>query len=237
MLTDIYQTAYDRIQHEYGDEQKGFIQTIAEARGMPVEWLDDTNCIFIPNNDFMKEFFDSRIMDYDCYRNGVCIWNNALIFPVRDVVDSVVGFAGFFPFDYLDPEVNNYYAYSSQSVFHKGNYLFFPKGNLKNALLDEYLFVTDGLFDSIALCAEGFNAAALMGSNVTPVILMQLRLVKKVIVVADNDSAGYKLFDNLHRVLTNVTLFKQGYTKDIDAALKSEHKEEVIVMLKEEIVR
>ena len=235
MLTDIYQAAYDRVQNECGEEQKGFKQIIAEARCMPVEWLDDTNCMFIPNNDFMQEFFDSRISDYDCYRNGICIWNNALIFPIRDVVDSIVGFAGFFPFDYLDPEVNNYYAYSSQSVFKKGNYLFFPRNNLKKALQDGYLFVTDGMFDAISLCAHGFNAAAMMGSTVTPVILMQLRLVKRVIVVADNDSAGYKLYDSLRRVLNNVTLFKQGFNKDIDGALKSEHRDEILKMLRQEI--
>ena len=235
MLTDIYSTAYDRVQSECGAEQREFLRVIAEARDMPLDWLDGTNCMFIPNNEFMLEFFGEHILNYDCYRNGICIWNNALIFPIRDVVDSVVGLAGFFPFDYLDPDVGNYYAYSSQSVFKKGNYLYFPKKNLKDAIHDGYLFITDGMFDAIAISAHGFNAAAMMGSTVTPIILMQLRLVKKVIVVADNDSAGYKLYDRLHRVLSNVLLFKQGFNKDIDGALKSEHKDEVLNMLLQEM--
>lgn len=224
MLNDIFDDGYSKINAQFGREQSGFLSVIAEARNMPVQWIKDARGIFIPNNEFMLEMFGVDILAYDCYRDGLCVWDNALIFPICGADELVAGFAGFFPFDYLDKENDtNYYAYSSQTVFQKGRFLYFPQGNLIHAVQDEYLLLVDGIFDAISLCGYGYHAAALMGSNPTQEILMQLRFVKHVILVADNDSAGYRLFDKLQKHLYNVELFKFSGTKDADEALKSSH--------------
>lgn len=223
-LTSAYNEALRVVREKYSTEQKEFLTIIAQARGMPVEWLDGVGAIFIPNNEFMLSVFGKEVLDYDCYVNGKCVWNNAMIFPIRDVNDSIVGFGGFFPFEYVDEESNsNYYLYSSQKAMRKGNYLYFPQKNLMDAVKDGYLIVVDGVFDAISLTAAGYNAASLMGSSPTQQIMMQLRFIKTVILVADNDDAGYGLYDKLHKHLKNVVLFKQGKTKDVDDLLKSEY--------------
>ena len=40
----------------------------------------------------------------------------------------------------------------------------------------------------------------------------------------DNDDAGLKLYGRLSKVLDNVILVKQGWAKDVDDVLKSQHR-------------
>lgn len=239
-LHEIFEDGYAKAITKYGDEQDQFLSIVAEARNMPVEAIKKARGIFIPNDEFMMELFGPEICAYDCYHgdSGLCNWSNAVIFPIRNVNNKVTAFAGFFPFDYVDTEIEkNYYAYSSQKVFQKGRYLYFPIGNLEDAINDGYLIVVDGLFDSISLCNVGFHAASFMGSSLTPEILMQLRFVNQIIVPADNDSAGYSLYEKLKRKLPNVTLFRQGKTKDIDDLLKSDYADNAIAELQKIICR
>lgn len=237
-LDVLFGNAYDYVARECSDVQENFIDVIAEARNMPTEWIQQAQGIFIPNNEFMLEVFGREILEYDTYRNGICIWDNALIFPIRDVNDIVRGIAGFFPFEYVDEESKqNHYAYSSQAVFQKGRFMFFPQGGLLKSIRDEYILIVDGIFDAISLCGAGFDAAALMGSNVTPEIIMQLRFVKNVIVIADNDSSGYKLYDSLKKGIPNAILFKHGLSKDADDALKGENAEAFLRMLRVELIK
>lgn len=223
-LSQIFDIGYNKVQKDYFNEQTEYLQIVADARNMPVDFIRSAQGVFIPNDEFMLEVFGNEILQYDCYRGDACVWNNAVIFPVRDVTGGVRGFAGFFPLDYLkeDEEVN-YYAYSSQSVMEKSRFMYFPQGGLAKAIDDGYLLLVDGLFDAISLCGNGYNAASLMGSNLTPEIIMQLRFVKKIIIPADNDNPGYLLYEKLKRRLPNVQLFRQGYTKDVDALLKTEY--------------
>ena len=223
VFDEVFQKGYERTQELYGKEQEGFLATIAEARGMPVDWLDGTQAVFIPNNEFMMEVFGTGILEFDTYRNEICVWDNALVLPIRDVNRKAVAFAGFFPFDYVSDDCTNYYAYSSSSVFQKGRFLYFPKRNLEDAMDDGYLLLVDGIFDAISLSAHGYNAASLMGSSATPEILMMLRFVPNVILLADNDVAGSILFSRLKKRLNNIYLFTQGKAKDADGVLKSQY--------------
>lgn len=229
MLDDVFKHGYARVREEFQEEQASFIKVIAEARRMPEKWIVDAGGVFIPNNDFMLEMFGDEILQYDCYRNGQCLWENALVFPIKGVNGAVAGLAGFFPFDYVEHEPGAvYYAYSSSSVFKKGSYLFFPKHDLKSAIENRYLIVVDGIFDAISLCGVGYYAAAMMGSSLTQEIAMQLRFVDHVILAADNDSAGYKLYDEMRKKLHNVTLLKHAKTKDVDESIKSENATEFL---------
>lgn len=224
---EVYSNGYSTIMSKYAIEQRNYIQAIAKLREMPVEWLQAAKGIFIPNNEFMLREFGPQIQEYDCYRDGVCVWWNALIFPVRDIDNRAAGLAGFFPFIYADEnDDSNYYAYSSSSVFQKGRYLYFPTGNLIDAIEAGYLLLVDGIFDAISLAGNGYVAAALMGSKLTQEILMQLRFVPKVIIVSDNDQAGFALYEYARKYLKNVMQLKHRKTKDADEALKSEYAQD-----------
>lgn len=228
-LHEVYEIGYAKIQRECKESQHSFLKVIAEARKMPVSWLDDLGVFFVPNDRFMLDYFGDEILLYDCYRGNECIWNNALVFPIRGCDGKVAGFGGFYPFDYLDEtKERNYYGYSSSSVFKKGRYLYFPRKDLLTAIEDGYLILVDGLFDAVTLSAYGFNAASLMGSSPTQEILMQLRFVKNVVVAADNDEAGILLFDKVKRCLNGVTIFTQTKDKDVDGALKGDFADQVL---------
>lgn len=234
-ISNLLENGIARIRTETYDTQRRFLQVVADARRMPVKAIELAGGVFIPNDNFLVEFCGEEIKEeqYGCYTGDNCVWSNYVIFPIRNVANVIVGVAGFEPFDYLSTkETNNYdlhyYSYSNKSVFPKGYYLYCPNDDFNHALDDGYLLIVDGLFDAISLAYAGFNAAALMGSVLTPQILMQLRVIKKIVLLADNDEAGYKLFAKMKKHLPNVVLVKQGKTKDVDELLKSEFKEKFI---------
>lgn len=238
-LDQIYRTGYRRAWSEDAESQERFCSVIAEVRSIPVSVLKSIECFFVPNEEYLVWACGEDILDakYGVYLDDNCLWSNCLLLPILNLNDQVMGLAGFNPFVYMDVHENlsseNYYQYSMSSVFAKGRYMFGPAGVYKKSMRDGYLCITDGVFDTVSLNAAGFNAMALMGSTLTQEILMQLRFIKKIILVADNDDAGYKLWDNLRKSIPGAVLFKQGYTKDADEALKSEHREDFIRKLRE----
>lgn len=224
------------------------MKVIAEVRNASYDNLSHFDAIFVPNNDYLKNF-DSTVMDVSAgmyNEDGFCIWNNQLMLPIYDVHDDVRGFAAFDPFVYADVHSNagggNYYTYSSSSVMSKKRFMLGTKGIFKKAYEDGYLCITDGVFDTISLDSIGVNSAALMGSSLTPEILFQLRFIKNVILVQDNDDAGLQLANKLLKVHHGATVFKQRYSKDFDGALNSDNRDEVIselktFLLKKQIIR
>ena len=236
-LDSLYQEGYARIFRE-DSAQMGFLQTIANLRRMPVQPLLDNEMLFVPNDEYLTHYFGESIAhpSYGCYSNGACVWANQLIVPIKNLAGVVKGFAAFNPFNYAEAKETGdksitYYSYSSKDVFPKSKYLFCPGDSYARALDDGYLLLVDGLFDAVSLRYAGFNAAALLGSIPTQYLLMQLRFVKRVILLADNDEAGYKLFTALRRQLRNVELYKQASTKDADELLRSEQRDEFIASL------
>ena len=154
-----------------------------------------------------------------------------------NVADKVMGFVSFNPIKYLEARETHdwsiyYYAYSSKNVFDKGNYLLMGEGAYDRALAESYLVVVDGVFDQISLAFEGINSAALLGSTLTPQILMLLRFIPNIIVLADNDDAGLLLYEHLKKQHHGVRLFKQNYGKDADDVLKSCHRDTYLEQLR-----
>lgn len=239
-LDTIYRMGSKKVWELDEAAQFKFLAVIAEARGMSVDFLKSTGAFFVPNDGYMISRFGNDISnaEYGCYTaSGLCRWCNCLLIPVKNLANSVVGFVSFNPFSYADAHETkdysiSYYAYSPKDVFPKGRYLYYTEGTYRQALQDGYLILVDGVFDAISLSAEGFLAAATMGSALTNEILMQLRFVKRIIHIADNDEAGYKVYESLRKHLNNVELFKQCHTKDADDLLKTQYKGEFIKSLK-----
>lgn len=225
----VYRKGVKRVWDEDADSQRKYISVIQEARQMSDMDFQTLNACFIPNNNYFVHFFgeESRSTQYGCYdERGLCFWNNCLVFPIVNAANQIVSLAGFNPLRYVEAKDTgdksiNYYVYNSKDVFEKGKYLFYIEGTYMDAVKNGFLFLTDGIFDTLSLASEGFSAAALMGSSLTQEILMQLRFIKRVILLVDNDPAGMKLYNSLCRYLNNVELAKQGITKDVDDLLKS----------------
>lgn len=234
MDSKILAKGFDKIWQEDKESQINFLTTIASlVRDMKPDILFN-NCIFIPNNEYMVKFFGKEIMDadYDCYYDGRCKWNNFLLFPIYDILDNIVGLSGFNPINKLKNREGDYepesYKISSSQVLNKKYYMFSLKGILKKAVHDGYIVLTDGNFDTISLISNGINACALLSSYLSDEQISILKMIGKVYLAVDNDSAGNSLAYWFKRYLPNGRLIKFNQFKDIDDLLKSEYRDEFL---------
>ncbi len=218
--------------------QSEFLHLIENVRGMGHGILKELRAFFVPNDAYLALRFGEGIKtpDFDCYVGSLCKWNNCLVMPIRNAADNAVGLVGFNPFQYLKNRESNdwttpYYKYSNAYLFPKGKHVFAP-GGIAKALEEGYVFVVDGIFDAISLWHRGFNAWALMDSSLTRERIVLLRSVKRVILVADNDDAGVKLYKQMRQKIRGVELIKQGKTKDIDELLKTDFAEKTVQKLR-----
>lgn len=243
-LNNVYCSGIERVWNEDAENQEKFLTVVGNLRGMDASIFYDVGAFFVPNNEYMIHYFGTEILkeEMGCYSySGQCNWQNCVVIPITNVVGNVVGLGSFNPFLYAEAHETkdwslHYYAYSPKSVFPKGKYLYFPKNGFDKAVKDGYMFLVDGFFDAISVYAAGFNAGATMGSIITPEMLVQLRFIDRIIHIADNDAAGYEVYEQLRKHLKNVELLKQGKTKDADELLKSENREQFIHYLQDTVI-
>ena len=248
-LHKIIRDGINRIYASDFENQQRYIDFICnKVRHMDASVVYDAEAFFVPNKDYLIHYLGGSALDYEygLYdQEQNCFWQENLVFPIKDVADTIVGLAGFNPRKYVEAHEThdwslNYYSYSRKDVFHKGYYLYMMTGTYEQAIRDGYLLLVDGLFDCLSLSAEGYNAAALLGSSPTEQIIAQLRFIKKVIILSDNDDAGIKLEHALQRQLHNVVYFHQGKTKDVDELLKTDsavkYKKQLDQMIQENIL-
>ena len=111
-----------RVYEQDLESQKNFIESIChKIRGMDEEIIFKANGFFVPNDDYLKLYFDPVVTSqnfdlYDTYGN--CQWSNRLILPIENAVGDVSGLVGFDPFRYLEAHETgdwslNYYYYST----------------------------------------------------------------------------------------------------------------------------
>ncbi len=242
MFDRIMSEGFDRVWKEDSESQTNFLTTIAkDVRHMNVNHLLNTGGIFIPNNEYMVRFFGSEVLkpEFDCYSPfGNCYWNNNIIFPVRDILDRIVGISGFNPINKIVSEEQkdvtiNAYRTSNKNVFDKGLHIFSLKGILLRAIEEGYIIIVDGVFDMISLVGEGFISGALLGSSLSEEHVALLRLIPRVYLAEDNDKAGASLGRYLERRLPNFARIKFTKYKDVDGIIKSQYREQFVKELRE----
>lgn len=244
-INELYSTGIERIYSENIEDQRKYFEAIGvNLRNIKIETLEKANMFYVPNNEFMIHFFGQEITypSSGCYLYGnQCIWQNFLVAPMYNVIEEIVGFVGFNPYVYtqakeLETKVGtNYYSYSTKSIMQKGNYLYSFKGEYARSLETGYTCVVDGFFDALSLLERGYHAHAFLASNVSNLVIAQLRYYKKVIFISDNDRAGVMLYKKLSRYLDNLVWLKQDKTKDVDALLKTKYEKSFLAKLDEVI--
>lgn len=250
----ILESGLEKIYSESLEEQKHFINTICEnVRGRKLDLLFDLKAFYVPNDEFMIEYFGPSIMsnNFDCYDYlGNCKWKYHLVLPIRDVMGNVVGFSGYNPyvglakkdksmndsnvfskdespsmdFDKLDITTMSKYKESSSVVMDKSKFFICPL-TLEKAINDGYIILVDGFFDSLSLAQEGFNSMSILGSSLSEYMKFCLSLVKVIYVAYDNDSAGKKLYNRIKQSHSNTYSIVQSKCKDIDSFIKEYYDE------------
>lgn len=227
MMNNSYFKLVKKIWEEDHDSQAFFFEQIKQVRNSDFN-PHDLYSIFIPNENYLENFCDEEMManDFGLFKDGKSLWVNQMILPLCDILGIPRGIVSFDPFTYLDVhngETGDYYAYSKNEVCQKNNFMYAHPKSISVGL-DSYIFVVDGIFDAISLYTNGFNAAALMGSTISDIVIAQLQLFPKVILIMDNDEAGFHVKKRLASKLHNFEVYKVNKYKDIDEALKFGNK-------------
>ena len=223
--------------------QEKYMEIFAEEiRKCDKNILIDAGGVFIPNNEYMQMYFGPITMIHDYSKAGVCNWLEAIVFPIRDITDEIVGIEGYFPLNKLHKEngetlfkYNFKYKVSDKSIFNSSLYFFGMKGIQRKALEDGYVILTDGTFDALSLTHIGYNALALLGSSVSKQQIAYLSMLDTVYLAVDNDRAGQDLLKYLKKNLPNVKGILFTKSKDVDDILKGENREEFISQLDRKI--
>ena len=223
--------------------QEQYLGLIAdEFRHCDVEILLDACGIFVPNNEYMKTHFGVECGLWDYTEKGTCIWSNAVIFPIRNITDEIVGINGYFPLNKLHKEAGetNYlydikYRISDKAVMNSSCYFFGVKGMQRKVLEDGYVILTDGTFDTLSLARAGLNSLALLGSSLSKQQIAFLSMLDRVYLAVDNDKAGVRLLRALRYRIRNARGIRFNKYKDVDDVLKSDNRNQFLEQVRKQI--
>ena len=217
--------------------QEHYLTVLGEkVRGLPFDIFKKYQAFFVPNNEYLRNMWGEACTpsEYEIYSvDGFCSLNNCIVFPCFLLSSDVVGWVAFDPFvkakaietgEYGE----SYYSYPSKRLFNKSDYLFVLPEVYKKSLHDQYIVVTDGIFDTVSLTHYGVNACSLLGSSLTEKAAFPLQFISRIYVSLDNDEAGLKMLDNVRKLCPSARYIKQGSCNDIDDLLKTDRCSEFI---------
>lgn len=227
----VYSKLVDLVYSDDLHSQQIYLSLIEDQRKIPVDYLVERGCLFIPNNEYIRHYLGGEADTFGCelYAGDRCLWTLYVLLPITDLSEDVVGLVGW-DVQHKFQEINegqkglSMYRVSSKNVFQRERFFLTDVPLLRRTFEQRTVFITDGVFDSVSLNYRGIPAIALLGSTFSPEILYFLRWYSKIFVVADNDTAGLKLYNTLRKSLPNVYRVIQNQTKDIEELLRTDGK-------------
>ena len=216
----IWDKGYNSIRNDENawKQQVAWITEAAEdIRKMPAQELINRQFLYVPNDIYVLHYFGSEIAEYKygVYRNEQCNFYKRLMFPVMGFNNQVAGLGGWAN----DSEWK--YVYSPDTLWDKQRYFYCDPKDFAKALDDDYIIIVDGIFDAINLNRIGLHAVSLMGSTFSNWHRYYIRLIKYVIIIPDNDSAGVNLVKKIRKFRQDAIVLWQGKYKDIDDYIKN----------------
>lgn len=226
-LDQLYMELYDKVIEDDLASQRYYLSMVADQRKIPVDYLLELGALFIPNNEYIEHYLGKKVHGSltGFYYDGSCPWCLFVILPVRNLAGEVKGLVGWDAYNKYR-EVSEgaqglvSYRVSPKSVFPREKYFLSDVDCLKRTFSKRVVFVTDGVFDTVALNYRGIPSIALLGSSFSKEIIYFLSWYKAIYVCADNDNAGLSLVRKLSRSLKNVHRIVQNRTKDIEELLR-----------------
>jgi len=221
-----YTYGVDRIWEEDAEFQEVALTAVAEdIRQIDVDILRERKMFYVPNDEYLKHFFGDEVGNryHGMYQDEYCLYYKRLMIPLTRMNGDIFGFCG-----YCNEEVEEgyiKYLFPPKRVFVKQRYAYITGEEYMSALLDNYIFITDGIFDQIRLSSLGYNAMALCSSKLTDFHIHFLSFIENKIVLPDTDQAGLDLARYCKRKMKGVTVWKQGDEWDIDDYLKGKERQ------------
>lgn len=226
-FSELCKRGIERIWEENEEFQTAALTEISEdVRKINIKELRNRNMFYVPNDDYMAHFLSNEIRDvkYGVYTNyDQCRYYKRLVIPMYDFMDNIIGLVGYSNY-VSDDGTFVKYLYSPHYVVPKSRYLYLTRDEFAKSIEDDYIFITDGIFDKVRLNSLGYNATSLYGSMLTKEHITYLSFIKHKIIIPDNDKAGMFLEKKLKEAfpIGEVTSIRQGLEWDIDEFLRSE---------------
>lgn len=152
------------------------------------------------------------------------VFNNRIIFPIRNTYNRIVGFGGRVIGDGIPKYINS----PETLVFKKSETMYGENTAISASYKKNYSIVVEGYMDVIALHQAGINEAiASLGTSVTEKHLQKLwRSGEEIIICLDGDNAGQRA----SRRLIDIALPMIAYDKKISFVIlpNSKDPDEVI---------
>ncbi|MEM0333615.1 MAG: DNA primase [Candidatus Aenigmatarchaeota archaeon] len=151
------------------------------------------------------------------------IFENRIIFPVKKINGSIVGYVGR---SISENSRSKYINSPNSDIFIKSKVIYGLDKAFKNIISTKEAIVVEGIFDVLALHRFFPNTVGVLTANITEAQANVLsKYAKKVILMFDNDVAG---LSGTEKAIS--TLFKKGIevkvveynSKDPDEAIKKE---------------
>ena len=183
-------------------------------------------CLFVPNNDYLRRYGGNLNFE-GVYIDTWCIWTLFYLIPILDFAHDVVGIVGWDAQNKFLVATGEavglpMYKISSKNIFDKEKYFLTDVALLRRCFSQSVVFVTDGVFDSMALNYRGLPSISLLGSIVSKELIYFLSWYKYIYIMADNDTAGLELYRKLKRIFPSAYRVIQSKTKDIEELLRTE---------------
>ena len=228
-LDQLYKELYTRVVEDDMSSQEYYLSMVAEQRKIPISYLLQLGALFIPNNDYITHYLGDKALTSSAglYYNGSCPWCLFMVLPIRNLAGEVKGLVGWDAYNKyreLSEGVQGLVSYrvSAKSVFERERYFLSDIDCLKVNFSKRVIFITDGVFDALALSYRELPSIALLGSSFSREVIYFLSWYHNIYVCTDNDSAGLNLYRKLARALQNVCRVTQNQTKDVEEFLRND---------------
>lgn len=217
-----------------------YVHDLAQLRGYPngtqVDMIRDLQlgCCDISDTELDDDYKEVGLVT----KSGNFLLGGRYIIPVRDYVNNLVSFIGYYP-------DNRKYITAPSPFFSKATILFnfydAYERSFKN--YNGVVFLVEGIFDCLSLRSIGLPVVATMGSSVGSIKKDLLTVFNKVIAIPDGDAVGRRALNRYDKkygwqVPFNTTFIRfQGGTlngykvKDMDDFVKLYEPEDICEIL------
>lgn len=184
-------------------EQDGWRKAVANMRQIDVKFLEEYNCFFIPDMDYLV-----NIIGETHYTNlrlgflntkGQSALKARFVFPCYNSKNKVVGLVGY---DNLTP--NFKYLLSTTMGFEKSNVTYGYK-DIQEFYKHDYVILVEGVMEYFRLRSLGYPVFCLQGTLLYTTHRRLLNRIKNKITFLDSDNAGFKGAEEIASQLDNCT--------------------------------